>query len=651
LIRVTELEKRILSSIGFNRLHDVYQNSTAYLTFPSIRTKRFEHSVGTMKICSDMFYYGIMNAKDSVLEGFFEYFAEVCTSTIKEIASNKMISYKFGGHPPSLFHLPAVTSCILKTALTPYNVTEQFKDIHYILVEAIRIAGLLHDVGHPPFSHVVENALYTVYSNYLALPESEWSEHISRFMNTMNGYFVDKNRKLHEQMGDEITKCIMDEVIPNLTEHEARENNFKKRDRNVIDLLILAIVEKIFNNSDGFADLHYLIDSSIDGDRLDYVTRDLVNSGLDYGKIDYTRILTDIRLFEKSHRFYFCVPIKAIGTIENLIKRRLDVYKNIVNHHRVIKTDFLLENVVKCLTTIHLSIPMSPSTEFTYSELIPYNISGLWFPLADCTDVQRANALSQWNDSWLMTMLKQEYYVKYCNSACENYVLSQQMSELLRNKKAYHSMVKRYEDFRVIDDKIGDALRANKTEISDIINRLHHKADELKHKKVDSGDDKASLDISATLTKINELLYNKIFGFNSSFINKQFKWLNSEYAYKKHVETISSDNTKNLFTNLGCCDTIVVFSDLNIGLNKPIYFYDNSGKLFTLDDVSGIAESLGLEVDYTPQFYIYIMVENDAGHVIQKKEKFLEDIGEALGKFLADSIKNKLIRILDLMEG
>lgn len=47
LIRLTEYENRIIASVGFNRLHDIYQNSTAYMTFPSNRTKRFEHSIGT----------------------------------------------------------------------------------------------------------------------------------------------------------------------------------------------------------------------------------------------------------------------------------------------------------------------------------------------------------------------------------------------------------------------------------------------------------------------------------------------------------------------------------------------------------------------------------------------------------------------------
>ena len=74
LILLSEYEKRIISSIGFNRLHDVYQNSTVYLTFPTNRTKRFEHSIGTMKLCSDIFFSSILNATDKNLEKFYDIF-------------------------------------------------------------------------------------------------------------------------------------------------------------------------------------------------------------------------------------------------------------------------------------------------------------------------------------------------------------------------------------------------------------------------------------------------------------------------------------------------------------------------------------------------------------------------------------------------
>lgn len=55
----SELESNMMSTAYFYRLHDVYQSSTVYLTFPSNRTKRYEHSHGTMGLAGEMFFSAI----------------------------------------------------------------------------------------------------------------------------------------------------------------------------------------------------------------------------------------------------------------------------------------------------------------------------------------------------------------------------------------------------------------------------------------------------------------------------------------------------------------------------------------------------------------------------------------------------------------
>ena len=67
----SELESNMMSTAYFYRLHDVYQSSTVYLTFPSNRTKRYEHSHGTMGLAGEMFFSAITNADVSVLNSFF----------------------------------------------------------------------------------------------------------------------------------------------------------------------------------------------------------------------------------------------------------------------------------------------------------------------------------------------------------------------------------------------------------------------------------------------------------------------------------------------------------------------------------------------------------------------------------------------------
>ncbi|MCM1196822.1 MAG: hypothetical protein NC310_07135 [Roseburia sp.] len=87
-IELTNLEVKIFSSDSFNRLHDVYQNSTAYLTFPSNRTKRFEHSLGVLKITSDFFIRAIMNTEEETLIKFYEIFDNELNILLKDTKSD-----------------------------------------------------------------------------------------------------------------------------------------------------------------------------------------------------------------------------------------------------------------------------------------------------------------------------------------------------------------------------------------------------------------------------------------------------------------------------------------------------------------------------------------------------------------------------------
>lgn len=44
-------------------------------------------------------------------------------------------------------------------SLIPYNLKEKYRIVYLILIQSLRAAALLHDVGHPPFSHIVESAI------------------------------------------------------------------------------------------------------------------------------------------------------------------------------------------------------------------------------------------------------------------------------------------------------------------------------------------------------------------------------------------------------------------------------------------------------------------------------------------------------------
>ena len=712
LIPLTDYEKRIISTAGFNRLHDVYQNSTVYLTFPTNRTKRFEHSIGTMKLCSDMFYQSILNAKDDTLSNFYNIFKSEIIKIIEEIHNNaSLCELKLDSESPDVNSIPSIILDNFMHSLIPHKVPPNDVDIHVILFQSIRAAALLHDVGHPPFSHKIEAALGSVYEEVKKddVDNKYSSEKRSEFLTAMGNCPI-SNQKLHEQMGNKISDSILREVIPKIE----RKRNFRQSveyKRNLFELIVRECVLKIYENKSSFIDLHSIIDNSLDADRLDYVTRDSLSSGLNTGSVDYQRIISNMRLIEsideqslKSattsghsaseaqsakgvrkknmkdrdsstslskegvRRFYFCFPIKSICNVEDFLLRRFNIYNNIVFHHRVIRTDCLLEYTVRDLIKIYLAEKNSKESEqadfvdhkqgTTREEekakevienrehfLIPFDVSGLWAPLDIGTTTEIARTLSQWNDAWLLTLLRQIYYSKYygnesSETALDKRVLCQRLSELLLNRKCYFSLIKRSENFRRIDEAARKTFQRKKTvdEINEMIESLKKSSLPDEHSNV------TITTINATLRVIQELLNWGIPGKTDNPRQGFFLW----HLYKNRsalifsdfqnmVEDIVKDKAAQFFRDAE--DYFVEFQQNKIGLEESIVFYDNVDNLVPLKDISGIESILQLYLNCQPLFYVYILHQNGEQVINNDRDTFLDTIGEQIGVRIAEKIK------------
>ncbi len=153
--------------------------------------------------------------------------------------------------------------------------------------EAVTIAILLHDVGHAPFSHVLENTLANI---------------------------------PHEQ----ISLLLM-----------------QKLNREFNGQLDLAI--QIFTNKYKKYFLHQLVSSQLDMDRLDYLARDSFYTGVIEGTIGTKRIIKMLNIFNDN----LVVDAKGIYSIEKfLISRRL-MYWQVYLHKTVIAAEYMLRNILK----------------------------------------------------------------------------------------------------------------------------------------------------------------------------------------------------------------------------------------------------------------------------------------------------------------
>lgn len=154
--------------------------------------------------------------------------------------------------------------------------------------EALKIAILLHDIGHGPFSHALENSIVNNISH----------EHLSNlFMNKLNEEFNGK-----------------------------------------LDLAI-----QIFNNKHPKKFLHQLVSSQLDMDRLDYLKRDSFFTGVTEGNIGTERIINMLDVVKDE----LVVEEKGIYSIEKfLIARRL-MYWQVYLHKTVLSAENTLIKILK----------------------------------------------------------------------------------------------------------------------------------------------------------------------------------------------------------------------------------------------------------------------------------------------------------------
>ena len=152
---------------------------------------------------------------------------------------------------------------------------------------AARLAALLHDIGHGPFSHSLEYSLVGI---------------------------------SHERL----SKLIM-----------------QRLNQEFDGLLDTAL--KVFDHSYHLKYLHQLVSSQLDVDRMDYLNRDSFYTGVSEGVIGYDRILQMLTVRDNE----LVVEEKGVHSIEKFIIARRLMYWQVYLHKTVLGAEMLLINIFK----------------------------------------------------------------------------------------------------------------------------------------------------------------------------------------------------------------------------------------------------------------------------------------------------------------
>jgi uncharacterized protein len=236
-IKFTLVEKELIDTFIFQRLRRIRQLAGAHLVYPGALHSRFEHSIGSM------FLAGLAG------------------------------------------------QTLLEKGYLPNSETVQY----------LRLAALLHDIGHGPYSHLFEEIL------------------------------AETNSISHEKIGERI---ISETIISDVS----KSHGYNPK---TISSLSFGKHNSRFLNE--------IISGGLSVDLMDYLPRDSYFSGTEYGKIDYHRIINSLEVTSSKQ---LAINKSALYSYESMLISRYQMFKSVYFHKTVRSGEVMILNAMKVLNKI-----------------------------------------------------------------------------------------------------------------------------------------------------------------------------------------------------------------------------------------------------------------------------------------------------------
>jgi len=272
-ISITPLMKSIIDTPEFQRLRDLKQLGAVHYVYPSAVHTRFEHSVGVSHLA------GIM-----------------------------------------------AESLIKRTSLQNSKRT----------VELVRIAGLVHDIGHGPYSH-----LYDTRIRHPTEPEHE-ERGCSIFSNMV--------RKYNLLLSEEEVMMIINMIAP---------------PNHLCNYWLYQIVANK--------------QCQLDVDKIDYIERDCFHTGVKFGG-EWGRLLTQCEIKKVEGNLQIAWPKKLEYEIFQLFATRYRLHRQVYNHHTVKAYEYCVSKILSAAK--QKGVPFLNMTD----SIVTSRLNDEWKELRHCID-------------------------------------------------------------------------------------------------------------------------------------------------------------------------------------------------------------------------------------------------------------------------
>ena len=274
-IQISNFAVKFIDNPIFKRLQNLKQLGLAYKVFLGANHTRFEHSIGTYYLTGRLI------------------------NTINERTNN----YDMNKYLQEIRLLDNY-----------YDRNDiKYRELDIYVKELIKIAGLCHDLGHGPFSHLFDDII---------IPKLNDDPHI------------DKNLLKHEYRSCKLVELIWD------NDPYLKEN---------INYDEIKFIQSIINPPKDKQHFIYQIVSNnlngLDVDKYDYINRDAYSLGMMEHTTDIYRLIDDIYVIDNK----ICYPKQAYMDILNLFNTRYNLHKHVYTHKTIVSIQYLVLELMKNL--------------------------------------------------------------------------------------------------------------------------------------------------------------------------------------------------------------------------------------------------------------------------------------------------------------
>jgi HD superfamily phosphohydrolase len=264
-IQLNDGEVAIIESVEFQRLREIKQLGFSEFSFPGATHNRFLHSIGVSHVSGEIF--------DSIFRAY---------PFSKSSTKNR-------------------------------------------LRQTVKLAALLHDVGHGPLSHTTEQVMPQLKKLNIKIYDEQK---------------IDQTRQANHE--DYTIKFVTDSGISELI-----RTYFPDITPEYVACLIdknLACDEIFF--TDGAINfrplLSQIVSSELDADRMDYLERDSYFCGINYGKIDKDWLQQNLTLHVVKGKAYLALNRRALYAFDDFLISRHHMHLMVYFHHKSIVYEEML---------------------------------------------------------------------------------------------------------------------------------------------------------------------------------------------------------------------------------------------------------------------------------------------------------------------